>query len=168
MKITLVQLEGLGACKPQRLLFQERFGSSVVLTPDVISDNIADFQVDWFARKVLLNSVLTEYLRHIAPARTEYSEARKAAYSVYDKIHKAESTKITTAMRPWHIKWIQGMFDTREEWYAATKPIQSEHWDIIKKAKAEYADDKKTLLNNFHLKCSPIAIQYLTGGLTVD
>ncbi len=52
MKITVEQLEKLGACKEQVLRFQELFGDSVEVTHKLCLEHALNFSWDWIATKL--------------------------------------------------------------------------------------------------------------------
>lgn len=96
MKITLNQLKELEACEPQIILFEKKFGASVELTKELMIENSIEFDLVWFANKILSKDLLKLYCDTMAPALKVYKETRDQALEAYDET-KAQVFKETIA-----------------------------------------------------------------------
>jgi len=86
MKITLTQIKKAGACAEQVSLFEELFGHSVELTPEVIAEHGSKFEANWFAKNLLPADKRTDYDRVTAPALAEYNRVTDTALAEYNRV----------------------------------------------------------------------------------
>ena len=86
MKITLTQIKKAGACAEQVSLFEELFGHSVELTPEVIAEHGSKFEANWFAKNLLPADKRTDYDRVTAPALAEYNRVTDTAWAEHIRV----------------------------------------------------------------------------------
>ena len=88
-RITLAQLETMGACVPQRTLFKETFGSYAELTEEnAIRAVDAGLRISWLASEVLTRESYAEYERVRQQAYAEYERVRQPAYAEYQRVRQ--------------------------------------------------------------------------------
>ena len=85
--LSLKRLVDLGACSPQRQLFEKHFGKSVRVTPGLCVRVALLFNWRWAARNLLSRSALAEYRRVCDLALAEYNRAHDAAWDEYTRAH---------------------------------------------------------------------------------
>ena len=86
MKITLKQLEKLGACELQVLKFREFFGDSVEVTQELCLEHANAFNWCWVAIKLASAGALKEFRRAIADELMELNRALDVAHERYSQI----------------------------------------------------------------------------------
>ena len=84
MKITLKQLRRAKACEDQCLLFAEKFGDSVDVTPELCESVAPIFNFEFAAYSFLTDTARAEYVRIRATAWAEYE--RIEAPAEYERI----------------------------------------------------------------------------------
>jgi hypothetical protein len=82
--ITLKQLEELGACESQRILFRVRFGESVKLTKKVILKHQHEFNLNWLSVYVLNDANQKRLGEEAQEAYNEYWDLRTAVIKEYE------------------------------------------------------------------------------------
>jgi hypothetical protein len=85
-KITISQLETLNACPEQRQVFEELFGDSIEITPDLAEKYFDKFNSDWAAENLLKPEYYIEYEKIENSAYVEYRNIKNPAYVEYRKI----------------------------------------------------------------------------------
>jgi len=101
MKITLKQLRRAKACEDQCLLFAEKFGDSVDVTPELCESVALSFNFEFAAHNFLTYTARAEHERIRATAWAEYERVEASAMAKYARIRyeRIEASAIAKYVR---------------------------------------------------------------------
>ncbi len=94
--LTLETLKLMNACYGQALLFQELFGDSVEITPELCIKHANDFDYNWAARNLLSKTGYDKYLIEKNAAWDKYRSEKNAAWDKFRATGHATSNKYLT------------------------------------------------------------------------
>ena len=89
MTITITQLNESGACLPQQVKFQEKFGDSVEVTAETARNAALDFDFLWAA-----NNLLSE------KSQKRFKALNKTAWDIFCNCTKSQSDKMWRTLSP--------------------------------------------------------------------
>ena len=99
--LSIRKLKLLGACEEQVKLFQELFGDSVEVTPELCATYAGQFDWDWAAQRLLSATANKAFDEAVASANKARDEAVAPANKAYDEAvapaNKARDEAVVTA-----------------------------------------------------------------------